>query len=230
MSPVISSNQASGAFRRLEFDQFDAPAPAPVEPEPAPHESIGAGAPPDPADQPLEIAPGITLPTLEELERISSEAQREGYAAGYEEGAARGRMEAAELHQLIQGLDSALASFDEEVAEDIRNLAIEIARQVVRDTLATRPDTVLAVVREALRSLPQQGALLRVNPEDAQLMRRYLEEHFEGLAHRVVEDPDIARGGCLIESAGGQIDARVETRWRRVVESLSKSAAEYLDE
>ncbi len=228
MSPVIGSNQASGAFRRLQFDQFDAPA-APVA-DTAAEEVTAPVEAPAPADLPLEIAPGITLPTLEELERISSEAQREGYTAGYEEGAARGRMEAAELHQLIQGLDTALASFDEEVAEDLRNLAIEIARQVVRDTLATRPETVLAVVREALRSLPQQGALLRVNPEDAQLMRRYLEEHFEGLAHRVVEDPDVARGGCLIESAGGQVDARVETRWRRVVESLSKSAAEYLDE
>ncbi len=229
MSPVISGNQASGAFRRLQFDQFDAPA-SPPEPAREAETALAAEPVPEAGDAPLEIAPGITLPTLEELERISNEAQREGYAAGYEEGAARGRMEAAELHQLIQGLDTALATFDEEVAEDIRNLAIEIARQVVRDTLATRPDTVLAVVREALRSLPQQGALLRVNPDDAQLMRRYLEEHFEGLSHRVVEDPEIARGGCLIESAGGQIDARVETRWRRVVESLSKSASEYLDE
>lgn len=225
MSSVINQNQASGAYVRLEFDRFDAPPAASQAPDPV-EETSQAPA----EDGPLEIAPGVTLPTLEEIERISSEAQREGYAAGYEEGSARGRLEAAELHQLLESLDQAMNNFDQEVAEEIRALAIEIARQVVRDTLAVKPEVILSVAREALQSLPQQGALLRVHPEDLQLVRRYLEEHFEGMAHRVIEDAAVSRGGCLIDSAGGQIDAQVETRWRRVVESLSRTAAEFLDE
>lgn len=225
MSSVINQNQASGAYVRLEFDRFDAPPVASQAPDPV-EETSQAPA----EDGPLEIAPGVTLPTLEEIERISSEAQREGYAAGYEEGSARGRLEAAELHQLLESLDQAMNNFDQEVAEEIRALAIEIARQVVRDTLAVKPEVILSVAREALQSLPQQGALLRVHPEDLQLVRRYLEEHFEGMAHRVIEDAAVSRGGCLIDSAGGQIDAQVETRWRRVVESLSRTAAEFLDE
>lgn len=225
MTSVINQNQASSAYARLEFDHFDAPPAVPVVPVAVVEAPLVPA-----ADGPLEIAPGVTLPTLDELERISSEAQREGYAAGYEEGSARGRLEAAELHQLVEGLDQALNNFDQEVAEEIRALAIEIARQVVRDTLAVKPDVILSVAREALQSLPQQGALLRVHPEDLQLIRRYLEEHFEGMSHRVIEDATVSRGGCLIDSAGGQIDAQVETRWRRVVESLSRSAAEFLDE
>ncbi|MDO6387977.1 FliH/SctL family protein [Uliginosibacterium sp. 31-12] len=216
MAEVIPRSQASSAYQRLAFDQFDAPPPAPEQPP-----VVEAAAP----GGPLEIAPGVQLPTLEDIERIVQEAQREGYAAGYEEGSARGRMEAAELHQLVQSFDEALGQVDQEVAEELQALAIEIARQVVRDSIAAKPESVLEVVREAMQNLPQQSATIRVNPEDVQLMRRYVGEHYEDLAHRVAEDDSVARGGCIIESSGGQIDAQLQTRWRRIVENFSRNAA-----
>ncbi|PAS98549.1 MAG: hypothetical protein BSR46_12085 [Candidatus Dactylopiibacterium carminicum] len=223
----MPNNQASGAYPRLAFEQFDAPPPAPEPPvELVPQASLepeaGAEQPAD--DGPLEIAPGVQLPTLEEIERIQSEAHREGYALGYEEGSARGRMEAAELHQLLQSMDDAMERLDQEIAEEVQVLAIEIARQVLRETLALRPDVVLGVVREALSQLPQKGAVIHVNPEDLELMRRFVAEHYEAVEHRVVEDATVERGGCLIESAGGQIDAQIQTRWRRVVETLTRDA------
>lgn len=231
MNSVISRNQATNAYPRLAFEQFDAPAEAPADDMPVADEVQPLPEAPAPADdKPLEIAPGVQLPTLEDLERIQNEAHREGYALGYEEGSARGRMEAAELHQLVQTMDEAMSRLDQEVAEEIQALAIEIARQVVRDTLSARPEVVLAVAREAISQLPQQTAVVHVHPDDADLMRRFITEHYDAIGHRVVEDPAVARGGCLIESAGGQIDAQVQTRWRRVVESLSRDAAGFLDE
>lgn len=223
MNAIIRNNQASSAYQRLAFDQFDAPPapPEPLEPE-MPAEAAGSDT--------LEIAPGVSLPTLEDLERIHQEAQQEGYAAGYEEGTARGRMEAAELHQLVQSLDAAMSTLDQEIAEEIQALAIEIARQVVRDTLSSRPEVILTVIREALQNLPQQSAVIHINPEDMQLVKRYMEEHFSSLDQRIVEDTNVLRGGCVIESSGGQIDAQVQTRWRRVVENLTHSAKEFLDE
>lgn len=226
MADVIPRNQASNAYQRLAFDQFDAPplkaTPAPT---PAPVETSSPA-----SNAPLEIAPGVSLPTLEDIERIHQEAHREGYAAGYEEGSARGRMEAAELHQMIQALDVAMSELDQQVADEIQALAIEIARQVVRDTLAANPESILVVVREALQNLPQQGAVIHAHPADVQLLRRYTEEHYEGVGHRVTEDDNILQGGCSIESAGGQIDAQVQTRWRRVVENLSREATEFDEE
>jgi len=222
MTDVISRTQASSAYQRLAFAQFDA-APA-TTPEPPPEAAL-------PADEgPLEIAPGVQLPTLEDLERIHDEAHREGYAAGYEEGSARGRMEAAELHQLVQAFDSALSSFDQEVAEEIQALAIEIARQVVRDTLVIKPESVLVVVREALLHMPQQSATIHANPADVEMLKKYLAEHFDGFSHRVIEDGTVSQGGCLIEATGSMVDAQLQTRWKRVVEHLSRPASQYLDE
>lgn len=220
MAPVptiIPKHQASGAFRRAEFASFDAP--------------IAVADPPaaeEPAAEPVfEVAPGVPLPTAEDVERLQQDAWKEGYAAGYEEGSARGRMEAAQLHQLLQAMDAAMSQLDQEVAEEIQALALEVARQVLRDTLDAKPESLLTVIREALAQLPQQAATVRVHPEDVELVRQYLGEQFDSIGHRVVEDSNVERGGCLVEAAGSQIDAQITTRWRRVVEHLSRSAAQY---
>jgi len=224
---VIQNNQASGAYQRVEFVNFDAPRPATAP------DALATGA--DAVSEPdvearLELAPGVTLPTAEEIESMHQEAWKEGYAAGYEEGSARGRLEAAELHQLLQSMHTALSGLDQEVAEEIQALALEVARQVVRDTLKTQPESVLAVIREALTQVPQQGATVRVNPLDAALVRQYLGEQFSSTSHRLREDEEVQRGGCLIESEGGQIDAQITTRWRRVVENISRSASQFAED
>ncbi|MEC5396439.1 flagellar assembly protein FliH [Uliginosibacterium sp. H1] len=233
-SMMIPANQASGAFQRWEPEDFALSVPEQaVGPDPVPEDGNVAAAMPateQPAeDLPFEIVPGVALPTAEDIERIQHDAAREGYAAGYEEGAARGRMEAAELHQMLTGLDEALSHMDQQIAHEIQALALEIARQVVRDTVVERPEALLTVIREALNQLPQQHATIRLNPADAALARQYIGEHFDSVAHRIVEDDHILRGGCTVEAAGTQIDAQLQTRWRRVVEHLSQDAAQFDD-
>lgn len=218
---IIQSNQASGAYKRVEFASFDRPAPP---------QEASATAPPSPEVHRVELAPGVPLPTADEIDKLHQEAWKDGYAAGYEEGSARGRREAAELHQLLQAFNEALSTFDQEVAEELQALAIEVARQVVRDALQTQPDIVAAVIREALPQLPQQGATIHVHPDDAALVRQYLGDQLSANAHRLLEDEAISRGGCLIDSAGGQIDAQIATRWRRVVENISRSASQFRED
>lgn len=227
MPPVIHNNQASGAYRRAEFVSFDSPAPSATAPA---VETPHSEAPQEPVESRLELAPGISLPTAEEIETMQQEAWKEGYAAGYEEGSARGRLEAAELHQLLQSMHQALGNLDQEVAEEIQALALEVARQVVRDTLKVQPESVLAVIREALTQIPQQGATVRVNPADAELVRQYMGEQFSSTGHRLREDEAVQRGGCLVESEGGQIDAQISTRWRRVVENISRTASQFAED
>lgn len=223
--PIIRANQASGAFRRLEFENFGEPPPAPVvvpvEPPPPPVPEVVVA---EPAfDAPYEIAPGIPLPTAEDIERIQAEAHKEGYALGYEEGSARGRLEAAELHQLVTQFDQTLSSLDEAIGAEILALALEVARLVVRETITHKPECVVTIVREALAQMPQQHGTVHINPEDAALVRQYVGEQIAHASHRIVEDFQIERGGCRIDSSGAQIDASVATRWRRVIENLSRA-------
>lgn len=200
-------------LRRWEPASFDTAKPAKPA---APNETQSAEAGSEP--------PAFKLPTADDVERIHNEAfesgQKAGFAAGYEEGTARVRMEAMQLNNLLGQLDSELGKFDQQVGEALTALALEIARQVVRRELKTQTDSIVDVVREALAQLPHQHAVLYLHPEDALLVRSHLAEAIQHGAHRIREDASVTRGGGRIEAAGTQIDATVETRWRRTLEAL----------
>ncbi len=173
------------------------------------------------ADQP---DPSLRWPTAGELEQIHNDAHREGYAAGYEEGTARVRMEAARLHTLFEQLEQALSDWNDGVAREVAELGIEIARQVIDQSLVINPQAVTEVVREAIAQLPQQHTSVFLNPEDATLVRTQIGEQLSHAGHRIFEDAALSRGGCRVEASGSQIDGTLETRWRRVVEPLTKNA------
>ncbi|MDP1652703.1 MAG: flagellar assembly protein FliH [Rhodocyclaceae bacterium] len=171
------------------------------------------------------------------IERICAEAREDGYQAGYHsgyqigkstgyaEGQAVAQAEAARIGQAADGLEQALREFDQQVADELVALAVEIARQVVRREISARPDAILAVVGEALAQLPHQHAAIYLNPADASLVRSYLGDALAHAGHRILEEPALKPGDCLLESGGSQIDATTATRWRRVIESLGISAA-----
>ena len=239
----MSHHQAAGAYRRWSPPSFDEPAPMPaaasrVMPPPSepalptePAIAEPAFAPePEPEAPPFipplpDPAPDIHLPTAEDIERIHEEARKEGYDAGYEEGTARGRVEAMNIHGLLQGLEDSLTRLDQEVAEEILSLSIEVARQMVRHHFAAHPESVAELIREALLQMPQAHAMVHLNPDDLELARDYLGEQLTHAGHRLVEDASISRGGVRIDAGGSQIDATVQTRWRRILDNLGRNVA-----
>jgi flagellar assembly protein FliH len=215
------SNDAVPAFTRWELPVFDGGGDPEAGLDPVAHASGMAAADPEPEPEEEEAAPAFKLPTADELEKLQQGAHREGYAAGYEEGTARVRMEAMRLHSVVEQLEDALALLDTRVAQDVLNLGVEIARQVVRQTVTVKPDIVINVVKEAINQLPHQHTAVYLNPEDASLVRAHAAgEQLTHGGHRIFEDETIARGGCKVEAGGCQIDATLPTRWSRIVEAL----------
>ncbi len=224
----------SESFTAWQMPVFDtpetaaAPAPAPaVDADPAPPPAMAqeeAAA----ADTDDETPTPFRFPTADDIEKLQQEAHREGYAAGYEEGTARVRMEAMRLHSVVEQLEEALAALDNSIAREVLNLGVEIARNVVRQTIRVNPEVVVAVVREAINQLPHQHTAIYLNPEDASVVRSHIGDQLTHAGHRIFEDGAIARGGCKVESGGSQIDATVPTRWDRIVESLV-DGAEWLE-
>ena len=198
---------------------FDAPrpaAPAPVEraaPEPA------APPPPD-------------YPSPEELAAIHEQARligyEEGRAAGHADALAQGKLAASKelehVKQIAHTFSAALAEADQAIASDVLDLALHLSRCMLKTALQVRPELVLPLVREAIELLPvvQQPAVLMLNPEDAPMVREGLKEELEHGSWRVVEDPEVGRGGCKVDTASNQIDAQAATRWQRLTHALGK--------
>lgn len=177
-----------------------------------------------------ETEPGLALPTAEEIERIHHEAHEAGYAAGHAEGYAAGcaaaHTEAKQLQALCDNLEVQLQSLDQQVAEGLLDVAVEIARQVLRQSLKLKPELLLPVVREAIAALPLHHGhpALFLHPEDAALVRQQLGEQLNHNGWRILEDGNLTRGGCRIESGASEVDATLETRWRRVLEAIGTNA------
>jgi flagellar assembly protein FliH len=107
----------------------------------------------------------------------------------------------------------------------VLDLALDVARRVVAGELAVHPERILAVVKLALNQMAETAreARLLLNPEDAALIRPHLEQILDKDRLRLVEDARIVRGGCLIETNQGDLDATLQARWRQVVQVLGSN-------
>ncbi|MEQ8803978.1 MAG: FliH/SctL family protein, partial [Haliea sp.] len=120
------------------------------------------------------------LHSAAELEALQKQAWDEAYARGLEAGRVAGKADvdrvAARLQQVLGALASPLQDIDEQVEEELLQLALAVARQIIRRELVANPSHVIAAVREALAELPSSSRDIRVqiNPDDAQIVREIL--------------------------------------------------------
>lgn len=178
-------------------------------------------------------APSKPLPQ-EQLEKLRQEAQRSGYDAGFAEGRAAGlaagkadaARELAAFRQLAAAFAAETSAASETVAQDMLSLALDLAKAMLKTALAARPELVLPVVGEAIRYLPslQQPALLFLHPQDAATVKEHMGDELAQSGWRIVEDAQMKRGGCRVETASNQIDASMETRWQRIAEALGQDS------
>lgn len=174
-----------------------------------------------------EADPAVVLPTAEEIEHIQQQASREGYSAGYQEGKGKVDAELARLVQMMSALDGALQRLDEEMSQSLLSLALDISKQILRETLRVKPELVLPVIREAVGSLPQasQHPHLKLHPDDAALVRSLMQDELSHFHWKLIEDSSVERGGCRVETANSEVDATLENRWKRMLAALGREGA-----
>ena len=230
---MIPKEQQS-AYQRWEMTSFG-------DERPSTQARRAAMAPPPPPPEPVEIVPHVALPTLEEIEAIREQARAEGYAEGLQEGRAAGHAEGyadgaragqIEAESELEHLRSIAATFsdavvqaDETIAHDVLELALRLARGMVRTAFEVRPELILPVVQEAIGYLPvlAQPATLTLNPEDAEIVRQAMGQELVKGGWRIVEDAMLARGGCKVDTASNQIDAQAQARWARLTHALQSN-------
>lgn len=178
------------------------------------------------------LPPPVEYPTVEELEAIREQARKEGYDEGHEAGHAdaieAGKLATAEELQHVRALadtfSTALQDADQLIANEVLDLALQLAKGMLKNALQVKPELILPIVRDAIEYLPvlQQPALLVLHPDDAATVRAGIGEELDKGGWRVVEDPSVGRGGCKVDTATNQIDATAAARWQRLSHALGK--------
>jgi len=170
---------------------------------------------------------------IAEAELLRDTAVEEGYAQGFATGRAEGLARMADGISAVEALVGALAgeleSLPEALSAETGAIALEVAARVVRAELTVHPERVLDVVRAAIRrATDRQRLTVHVNPDDLDLVREAGGEmlgRIGGIGRLdVVDDPRIPAGGCIVETAAGDVDARLQTQMARMMEALAAAA------
>jgi flagellar assembly protein FliH len=189
------------------------------------HRAPGLNAATDDAD-----VTGVNLPTAEELERLHQTAWQEGYAlglvegrkAGFDQGAQESKVYLTQLAELTEAMETERVLQDEQLSREVLDLALVVARQMIRAALFVKEEIILEVIREALANLPSLSGHtnLAVHPDDAAIVREWLAAEHAQSGFRVVKDINLARGGFRFESSTSELDGDMATRWREIVACL----------
>jgi flagellar biosynthesis/type III secretory pathway protein FliH len=174
-------------------------------------------------------AESIVNAALAEAERIRDVARAEGYEAGQRAAAveAQERFDPA-LAALGEAISQA-REMRERVADEVERHAVELGLQIAEKALASavasNPERVVEVVRGALRCLVErERVVILVNPQDLETVRGAAADlvgSLGGIEHcEVQEERRVNRGGAVVRSAAGEIDARLETKLERAREVL----------
>lgn len=181
---------------------------------------------PTPGDQPPTKANTSAADTAQAMQG----ARQQGYQDGYRDGMAalesfkqsHASQMSAQIGALLESISGQLEDLQQDMARAMAVSATHLARQMVRSELTTRPDLVAQVAAEALEALllSARHVTLRVHPDDLQLVTLGAAQMLAARGARVISDTSLTRGGCMVESDIGVIDASVETRWRRAVAAI----------
>jgi len=169
----------------------------------------------------------------EKLSQIFDAASKDAYNKGMQEGFAVGMAKAREYAKeeqqnfmnLMHSFRDALEKSDEQIAEEALSLALDIAKSMLKVKLNVDEKAVLPVVMDAIHYLPyvQKPARILVHHEDAQILREYLPEEIASQQWQILEDMNVQRGGCIVETGANQIDATNAVRWNRISDALAQN-------
>lgn len=168
------------------------------------------------------------------IEALQQQAQEEGYKAGFEQGHTAGfkagqqagqqdiKQQVAHLQNIISTLQQPLAELDQQIEQDLVNLAITMTRQLVRRELKQEPEHVIGAMRAALQALPVTDRKIKiyVHPEDLAIIQKGLSLDQDADNRQWIEDPLLTRGGVKLETADTMVDATVESRLNSLISKL----------
>lgn len=175
------------------------------------------------------------------IEEAKSKGFDEGRGKGFEQGLAEGRKQgraealaqtADQLRQLQESWTAAASQWEvnrstleSEGSERLLEMALRLAEKIVHRVIEIDPSVVVDQVATSLSHVLREfDVIVRIAPQDRPVLEEALPQllaEFSHLKHvRLVDDPAVGAGGCILTYGQGQVDATIDTQLRRVVELM----------
>jgi flagellar assembly protein FliH len=171
----------------------------------------------------------IETKARDSMSQIEKEAREKGRAEGQEEGYKSGSEEVNRLVEQLHTIITKAIDKRNQIIEDsetqLINMVLLIANKVIKVISENQRNVVINNVIQALRKLKSRGdVVIRVNLADLQLTTDHTRDFMDRIENvksiTVLEDSSVDRGGCIIETDFGQIDARISSQLKDIEERV----------
>jgi flagellar assembly protein FliH len=163
---------------------------------------------------------------VEAAERDAAKKGREdGREEGYKEGVAEAERLVGRLHVILDRAMDKRAEILAETETQVIELVLLVAKKVVKVISENQKSVVVQNIQQALRKLKTKSdVIVRVNLADLQLATEHVKDFVQMTENakklQIVEDSTVDRGGCVIETDFGEIDARIASQLNELEEKI----------
>jgi type III secretion protein L len=169
--------------------------------------------------QAQERAKQILEQAERECDAIRERAKDEGRQSGL-----------AEWNQILAKTEERAATLTKSWEENMVRLSVRVAEKIIGEQIKLQPESIVSMVSEALKGArPARRLAIQVNQEDVPYVRAQIDRLKDsaslGSQIEVVPSANVRRGGCVIDSELGIVDARLETQLKCLEEVLVRGVA-----
>jgi flagellar assembly protein FliH len=177
-----------------------------------------------PVPAPCKTVPDVESPaTTVDLAQVEKTAYENGFHQGEKAGMeiAERKMEVMmrRYADAILEVNRLRSSLYVQIEREVVKLAIAVAKKIVHREIQVDRDIIQTLVRVALGHVAEKSSVtIHLNPTDYNYLLELRAElsQSEGRDIALLSDKSIERGGCLIQTDCGDIDARVQEEFREV--------------
>lgn len=189
----------------------------------------------------------------ETIEAESAEAKRRGYTDGYADGSEKGRKEGSEtgyragfeagrqqaeadsrksldeLGMMIESVEKSKTKILSDFEEDLVDLSTAMAKAILKQEIHTDEKALRSIILSAMEEYRNQEWIRIYVPQDS---ANVLLKADGGIAAalreisdsvKVVVSPDMADGGCVIETPDQVIDAGLDSQLAKIRQAISEA-------
>ena len=158
-------------------------------------------------------------------------ARERGLTEGMSAAESAYRTKLARLEALAAALREERREFFDRVEPEVVRLASAIAEKIIGEEMELRPERIVDLVRAAMKRLRDRESLrIRLSPQDLDLVKQARDDligSVDGVRKlELIEDRRVDRGGCVIESENGALDASIKTQMSEIERILGETGVE----
>jgi flagellar assembly protein FliH len=223
--PIKIIKQGSALAEKVKAFSFGAPVQE-IQPEPAEIPAWIQSMEPEPAPVRLEraapVPPASPAVDMAQVEKAAYESGfRQGERAGMEIAEKKLEVVMRRYSDAVYELGNARSKLYVEVERQVVKLALEVARKIVHREIHADREVIQSLVKVALSHAAGKSAVtVHLNPVDYNYVleqRNNLTSGEEGNREIVLlADKSIERGGCVVRTECGDVDARIEEEFREL--------------